>query len=384
MLSNEKESIITKILNMNTLNLLVLLNITTVVLVILIKIVLPDSIANIVLDYKLNLIIVPIVVGVFVGLTFLLFRDSIYFKQFTIYATLTGFSAYAVYLSLYFGLNVFNVISFYLWVVLVGVIIILNTINKIKQPMDKINSNLEELAKGKFNDNQLKVSNYGRELIHLENSYNTMVQNTSNIITEMKEFSSNVQRHSENTSSLLSVSTSALEEVQTIMSQITSGTENQSTNLNKTIKEVNNLRQQFDEKMNQITSVAKSIESIASQVNMLALNASIEAARAGEYGRGFAVVAENINQLAASAKNSLGDITNSIDNLNNDLKKSILTIEDQIKSASVISEDNVAGVEETREIIEAFVSNIHILDGKVNESLENTKKLNNSVNHFNI
>ena len=295
---------------------------------------------------------------------------------------MTGLGAYAVYLSLYFGLNLYDVISFYFWVVLVAVFVILHSINKVKQPMDKISDGLENLAKGDFNNHELILGNYGRELTQLQDSYNTMVHNTTNIVSELKNFSSNVQNYSQNTSSLLSRSSNAIEEIQSIMNNITKSAEDQSTNLQTTIKEVNNLRQQFDEKMSQISNVAKTIESIATQVNMLALNASIEAARAGEYGRGFAVVAENINQLAASAKNSLGDISTSIDDLNINLNKSISTIEDQVQSASDISEDNVSGVEETKVIINAFVANIQILGDQVQESLSNTKKLNNSVNHF--
>lgn len=384
MISNKQESIIEKILNLSTVKLLLLLNFISLVLIISLKIILPISIASTILDYKINLIIVPLVVAVFIIFTRILFKDSVYSKQFAFYATMTGFSAYGVYLSLYFGLNVFDVIALYLWVVLVAVGIILHTINRVKQPMDMITANLEELADGNFNNNELKVSDYGSELAQLQNSYNTMVKNTFNIIADMRDFSSNVQNYSEHTASLLSRSVSALENMQSIMEQITKGAKDQSTNLHETLRDVYSLRTQFDEKMNQISSVTKSIESIASEVNMLALNASIEAARAGEYGRGFAVVAENINQLAGSAKSSLGSIGSSIESLNSDLNKSISSIESRVKTASEISEENVSGVGETQEIITDFVANIQILEGQVNESLSNTKKLNDSVGHFKI
>lgn len=83
---------------------------------------------------------------------------------------------------------------------------------------------------------------------------------------------------------------------------------------NNDIKQLKEAMDRINDTSKEIVNIITAIEDIASQTNLLSLNASIEAARAGEAGKGFAVVADQIGKLAADSASAAVDTKRLIEN----------------------------------------------------------------------
>ena len=191
-----------------------------------------------------------------------------------------------------------------------------------------------------------------------------------------------------------------------------------------------------DESVEEIAQAVSLITAIASQTNLLSLNASIEAARAGEAGRGFAVVANEISSLAdqssesakriegviaelvADSKRSIEkmaevkthlqeqqdnlrntqeefyNVTNGIKNTMNqservevqvnDCDASRSSVIDIISNLSAISQQNAASTQETTASIEELVATINIVSQQAVEVKDQAQNLDDAMQFFKL
>lgn len=112
-----------------------------------------------------------------------------------------------------------------------------------------------------------------------------------------------------------------------------------------------------------IAEVVSLITEIASQTNLLSLNASIEAARAGDAGRGFAVVAENIKQLAEQTTSSAADIQDIIHDLETKSNETVEKTDAVNKIVNKQSEDMKKTADILNQVIKGIIGLIDRIDG---------------------
>ena len=120
------------------------------------------------------------------------------------------------------------------------------------------------------------------------------------------------------------------------------------------IDDISNTIQATQDAVTNINGKVEGIASIATQTNLLSLNASIEAARAGEAGKGFAVVAEEIGKLADDSKQMADDIRKEMDILLEQSKAAVAAAED-VRQGNM---DQQMALGETLEAVNGMLSDI--------------------------
>lgn len=149
------------------------------------------------------------------------------------------------------------------------------------------------------------------------------VNQIATAIHEMSATSAEVASHAELTASAAQASTTACEEGQGVIGQ----NRHAITQLANQVQDAAHVIHELEQNAQNINQILSTIQGIAEQTNLLALNAAIEAARAGEQGRGFAVVADEVRVLSQRTHDSTEEIRSMIDTLQQNTRQAVESME---------------------------------------------------------
>ena len=131
---------------------------------------------------------------------------------------------------------------------------------------------------------------------------------TAAISNEIHEIEKSTSQINTKTAEGVTLSTEIMQRAEKLRKD-TSSASDRTRHMYESVKGESELAIESSKAVSKINELAKNIMDIAKQTSLLSLNASIEAARAGEQGRGFAVVADEIGKLASQSSDTVGDIT---------------------------------------------------------------------------
>lgn len=221
--------------------------------------------------------------------------------------------------------------------------------SEIVQTVDNVNVAVEEIAMGSTSQAQ-ETTSASENMVDMGNAIESNSTSVDALEESIDRMNSLAQQSEEMLADLAAINDKTAETIGVVTEQT-------------------NRTNQSAEKINE---AVVAIQDIASQTNLLSLNASIEAARAGESGRGFAVVAEQIRKLSEDSANSATQIEGIVRELIENSEDSVLKMQD-LKDGSAVQAEKL---DSTKESFEGLKQEIEAVSTASKEIFTQTSSIN--------
>lgn len=190
------------------------------------------------------------------------------------------------------------------------------------------------------------IDEISRGAVNQAESVQDAAGNTTDIGMDVETISDNVEQLGAYSGEMHDACDRAMEALNALISQ--------SDDVQTSVNEIGNTIGSTNESARTIAEFSEAISQLASQTNLLSLNASIEAARAGEAGKGFAVVASEIGQLAVQSSDSAERIGVIVEKLLKDSEESV----EVMKKLNESFAEQARHLDSTKSEMESMVYNV--------------------------